>query len=216
MRKIDKTKILSTEYKAWEEQFEQNNQNHPEYDSSKNKFYYDVVMNLLNVQGGLCAFTEMRLCSDELINENNWNKGKYSINKPGFKGQLDHFNPNLKKTKAWLWDNLFVIDTDINTKVKGKQDVDNILKLDTDSYDESELFEYDCKEHIFIANTELDKETQDRINEMIFKLGINYDPIIDLRKEYLSDKLSLKKFGLDYEINQFPTAFNICKIRINN
>ena len=182
MRKIDKTKILSTE-KAWEEQFELNNQNHPEYDSSKNKFYYDVVMNLLNVQVGLCAFTEMRLCSDEVINENNWKEGKYSINKPEFKGQLDHFNPNLKPTKAWLWDNLFVIDTDINTKVKGKQDIDDILKPDTDSYKESELFEYDCKEHIFIANTELNRENQDRINEMIFKLGINYDPIIDLRKD---------------------------------
>ena len=71
MRKINKNKILSTKYKEWEEQLEQNKQNHPEYASSKNEFYNDVVMNLLNAQGGLCAYTEMRLCSEKTIKNSN-------------------------------------------------------------------------------------------------------------------------------------------------
>lgn len=55
MRKIDKSKILSTVYKNWEENLEINNQNHPAYDSnaSKFRFYKDIVMNLFHVQGGL-------------------------------------------------------------------------------------------------------------------------------------------------------------------
>ncbi len=211
MRKIDKTNILSTEYKNWEEEFETKEQNHPKYNSSNNKQHYtDVVMNLLHNQNGLCAYTEMRLCSNDLISEDNWKEGKYINRKPEILGQLDHFDPELKDTKGWLWDNFFFIDTDINTKVKGKKEVDDILKPDKSDYNENDLLEYDSKNHIFIANTDLEEDIQVRINAMILKLGINFDPIIDKRKEYLNDKLEMRKFGLDYEINQFPTAFKLC------
>jgi len=43
MRKLDKTKILSTVYKNWETLLIQGE--HPVYSSSK-KFYIDIVMNL--------------------------------------------------------------------------------------------------------------------------------------------------------------------------
>jgi hypothetical protein len=216
MRKIDKTKILSTQYKSWEESLETQDSNHPKYNSSKNDHYIDVVMNLLNVQGGLCAYTEMRLCPFTLIGNENWQNGKYINRHPEIKGHLDHFDPLLKASTGWLWDNFFFIDTDINTKVKGKHDVDNILKPDEQDYFEDTLLEYDPENHIFIANTELDSETRDRINKMIIKLGINFGPVIDLRKEYLGDKLALKKFGLDYEVTQFPTAYKMCSGQINN
>ena len=48
MKKIDKTNILSTKYKDWEEGLE----SHPVYNSSNNKYYKDIVMNLLYVQKG--------------------------------------------------------------------------------------------------------------------------------------------------------------------
>ncbi len=210
MRKIYKTKILSTLYKKWEENFEQTNQDHDKYNSSNNTHYIDVIMNLLHVQGGLCAYTEMRLCNPELIDEKNWISGKYKDRHIEVFGQLDHFDPALKGRKAWLWDNFFFIDTDINTKVKGKNDVDYVLKPDTIEYDVNHLLEYDTDSHIFIPHSDLDDNTQERIKVMILKLGINFDPVIDLRKEYLKDKLSLKKFGLEYEVNQFPTAFSMC------
>ena len=209
MRKIDKSIILSTKYKQWEEDF--GSSNHPEYNSSANKFYTDIVMNLLHSQEGLCAYTEMRLCAKELIENSNWEDGRYKLENPEFKGQLDHFDLSLKKEKAWLWSNLFVIDTDINTKVKGRQDIDYILKPDAESYDEDELLEYDCNMHIFIANTSLDEQEQQRVNKMILKLGINFDPVIDQRKEFLNDKFAMKRFGLEVEVNQFPTAYKMCK-----
>jgi hypothetical protein len=216
MRKIDKTKILSTQYKSWEEELEEQGLNHPKYNSSKNDNYVDVVMNLIYNQDGLCAYTEMQLCPGELINENNWQEGKYLNRKPEIKGQLDHFDLSLKASKGWLWDNFFFIDTDINTKVKGKLAVDNILKPDEPDYSEDVLLEYDSENHIFIANTELDSAIRDRINSMIIKLGINFGPVIDLRKDYLRNILAMKKFGLNYKVTQFPTAYKMCTMQNPN
>ncbi len=216
MRKIDKTKILSSHYKEWEEQFEQNQQNHGVYNSSNNPHYVDVVMNLLHVQGGLCAYTEMKLCNTVLLEDGNWKNGKYTNRNPEILGQLDHFNPALKTGKAWLWDNFFFIHTDINTKVKGKKEVDDILKPDKPDYDVEQLLEYDSESHIFIPHSELDNDTQERIKKMILTLGINFDPVIDSRKKYLENNLLLKKFGLEYEINEFPTAFEMISNNLSN
>lgn len=210
MRKIDKTNILSTYYKSWEESLEEHDSNHPRYNSSENEHYIDVVMNLLNVQDGLCAYTEMRLCPVALIGNDNWQNGKYINRHPEIKGHLDHFNPLLKGSKGWLWNNFFFIDTDINTKVKGKKDVDNILKPDEPDYSEDAFLEYDQENHIFIANTALDSAIRERINSMIIKLGINFGPVIDLRKDYLRNILAMKNFGLDYEVTQFPSAYKMC------
>lgn len=225
MRKIDKTKILSAAYKRWEEEFEQQDQSHPEYTSSRvrKEHYIDIVMNLLHVQEGLCAYTEMRLCSAELIAENEWDDAeggenrKYKTRNPEVFGNLDHFDPSLKKDKAWLWDNFFFINTDINTKVKGKKEVDNILKPDTNEYNEEKLLEYICDKNIFIANSELPTELQQRINDMIIKLGINFDPVVDKRRKYIADKIKQIEFEIEdwdsIEIDEFPTAFKMCRLQ---
>src|ERR1035437_7164807 len=109
MRKIKK-KILSKEYKKWETKMEKSGAAHDLYNSSKNDYYWDVVMNLFNCQEGLCAYTEIQLCSQIYYISTNWNSKGEWINpdhpsNPEVNGQLEHFNPNLKKNKAWLWDN---------------------------------------------------------------------------------------------------------------
>jgi len=210
MRKIDKTKILSHQYKEWEEEFAKRQQIHEEYNSSHNNHYIDVVMNLLHVQKGLCAYTERRLCKPDLLDEKNWISGKYNNRHPEIFGHLDHFDPKLKKESGWLWDNFFFIDTDINTKVKGKKEVDYILKPDTNEYEVNKLLEYDRESHLFVPHSDLDDKTQARIKNMILKLGINFDAVVDARKEYLEDKLAQKRFRLDPKINQYYSAFSMC------
>ena len=68
MRKIDKSEILSTIYKKWEEGLEKNNQQHPKYDKTT-RFYEDIVMNLYYCQNGLCAYTEQILADEELFDK---------------------------------------------------------------------------------------------------------------------------------------------------
>ena len=177
-------------------------------------------MNLLHAQKGLCAYTEIRLCNEDLIAEDNWSEGCYNNHKPEIFGQLDHFDPKLKKEKAWLWDNMFIVHSDINTKVKGKKEVDYLMKPDTKDYDEVKLLEYDCDKNVFIANSKLTKDLQKRINDMILKLGINYDPVLDRRRRFLSDKLLQIKLNIEtwesIKIDEFPTAFTMCKIQQKN
>ncbi len=131
MRKIDKTCNLSTAYKSWEEEFENKNLHHDEYNSSKGKYYRDIVMQLYHCQNGICAYTEQILCKKEYYSENNWEDGRFNSNidsKP--KGSLEHFDPSKKSTKGWLWDNFFMIDAEVNSvKFKGNKSVDYILKL---------------------------------------------------------------------------------------
>lgn len=112
MRKIDKSQILSTVYKKWEEQLEQNNQEHDEY-SSSHRFYIDVVMNLFYAQDGLCAYTEQELCKASFYTEDNWENGKYKGKKVAF-GELEHFDPSKKIKQGWLWDNFLMIDSQVN------------------------------------------------------------------------------------------------------
>jgi hypothetical protein len=215
MRKINKTAILSTAYKNWEESLE----THPEYDSSKNKFYYDVVMNLFHCQQGLCAYTEQLLCIADFYDGQNWKDGVYQ--KPtnwAIKGQLEHFDSTQKKTKGWLWDNFFMADTDVNTKIKRSNPVDDILKFDRPDYDEFQLLEYNSTEHIFIANTDLDEDLQKRINEMLLTLGVNHEPVRTVREKYLESEIRSVLFKINtwesLKIIMFPTAFEFCKREI--
>jgi hypothetical protein len=215
MRKINKTAILSTAYKTWEESLE----THPEYDSSKNKFYYDVVMNLFHCQQGLCAYTEQLLCISDFYDAKNWKGGIYQKPTNWFvKGQLEHFDSTQKKTKGWLWDNFFMVDTDVNTKIKRSNPVDDILKFDRPDYDEFQLLEYNSTEHIFIANTELDEDLQKRINEMLFTLGVNHEPVRTVREKYLESEIRSVLFQINtwesLKIIMFPTAFEFCKREI--
>jgi len=220
MKKINKTKILSTVYKKWENKLEE----HPKYNNSKvrKEIYIDIATNLLNIQGGLCAYTEIFLCNKNIVDDNNWKAGRFKKQNITIKdickgGGLDHFDASIKKEKAWLWDNFFFVDTDVNNK-KSDKEVDSILKPDTKDYDEYKLLEYNIDEHIFIANTGLDIQTQKRVNNMILTLGINQ--VKNVRKEYLEEKIldiELKyKTWEQTSVFQFLTAFEMCKITMNN
>ena len=85
MQKIDKGQLLATNYKAWIDAINARSAAHPEYNSSKNKYYNDIVANLLWVQRGLCAYTEMFLMDPEGVKPALWVSG--SIAKIEFLGQ---------------------------------------------------------------------------------------------------------------------------------
>ena len=94
MKKIDKSKILSDEYFKWMKALEE----HPKY-SSSHKYIKDIKMNLLYCQNGLC---DLKLLEDEdLVN-----------------GDLEYFDCTLKENKAYLWNNLFMVNSNINCRVK--------------------------------------------------------------------------------------------------
>jgi len=195
MRKIDKSKILSTEYKTWEEDLEKNKEAHPKYANSttKNEHYLDIVMNLLHCQNGICAYTEMSLCDPKQYKADNWKDGKYTSPKSGKFGQLEHFDESLKSKKKdktgikdWLWDNFFMVHSDINTVVKRSKPVDDILKPDTKKYDPFRLMKYNATTHFFIPNDEnLTLEEQKRDQTMIETLGINFDIVVTKRRKHL-------------------------------
>jgi hypothetical protein len=221
MRKIDKSVVLSSHYKTWEVGIEREGKNHKKYDSSNNKFYRDIVMNLFYCQSGVCAYTESLLCNEKFYAESNWNAGSYPVNdEVKFFGELDHFNPELKADKAWLWSNLFMIHSDVNSvKVKGRKSVDSIMKPDEPGYDEFKLLFYFEKEHIFIPHPDLQSKDQDRVTYMLDTLGINHPTIIANRKGIIQPileqtKLTDKPYE-EFVVNQFFTAFEMCKRKAN-
>jgi len=223
MRKLNKPKILSTKYKEWEEELERSGNPHPVYNSSRNRFYKDIVANLLHIQDGLCAYTEIRLCDEDIVDNHNWENGKFAVNNFEFKGQLDHFDPSLKTEKAWLWSNFYVVDSDVNMKKKRDSEVDSILDPGSVDYDEHRYLDYSCSTHLFIANSNLTPDEKERVNSMISVLGLNYGPIKDIRRRFLSEKFKSIDFGLEDSdtvvIDEFPTAFRICaekQVRILN
>ncbi len=223
MRRLDKTKILSTEYRNWEQNLENSGTLHPTYNSSDGEFYVDIFTNLLHIQEGLCAYTESALCDKQKVTETEWENGRFKLQginiKPFCKGgNLEHFNPDLKTNKAWLWDNFFFIDTDDNN-LKQKKSVDTILKPDTPEYDEFRLLSYDPDLHIFYANTDLPESEQQRVNKMIDTLGLNL--VKDIRRMFLQEKVEDIEFGKlktwnDTTVFQFPTAFEMLKRHYTN
>ena len=124
MRKIDKSIILSKNYKKWVEGFEVDG--HPKYNGSKNKYYYDIKMSLLYCQQGLCAYTEQVLCANKYIDTINWDMDIYikeltKEDKNSIQGDLEHFDESLKPKNAWLWDNLFIVNIHNNRKTKNEK-----------------------------------------------------------------------------------------------
>jgi hypothetical protein len=222
MKRINKTCHLSTTYKNWEEELEISNTTHPKYTntSTRNLHYQNIKMQLYSCQGGLCAYTEMRLCPEEYYASTHWNNGKYqtSISKGIARGQLDHFDESLKSKKVdlegrkdWLWSNFFMVDSDINTVVKNNLPVDPILKPDNDDYDPFRLLEYDPDTHIFFPNPALDQPTQDIVEESIKALGIN--TVYSQRRNYILKEVQLisleQKSFEEIIIDQFPTSFEM-------
>ena len=197
MRKIDKSTILSKNYKEWVDSLDDE---HPKYNSSNNKYYVDIKMSLLHCQKGLCAYTEELLCDSDLIATSNWNDDKYitALNNQNLtNGDLEHFDESLKEKQAWLWDNLFFVNGDINRKVKCSKSILSILKPDSLDYDPFKYLNFDYKKNLFIANNSLSEAEQDDINCMIRTLGLNSNGF--KRKFQIERLVKAFEFGLDLD-----------------
>ena len=214
MKKIEKSLSLATAYKKWLDNLNSSNTNHPNYNSSDFRFYKDIVANLLWVQKGLCAYTEMYLMDYDRVKPSEWKKGRFK--KFDFMGQLDHYDSTLKDDKGWEWTNFFLVHSDVNVKVKGTKKVNAILKPDEATYNPFYYLEYDYSSHFFSPNKERDFSLKLKILDDINALGLNYQPISDYRKEYLKPiiddvqlgkltlveaRASLKKFFTSFEMS---------------
>jgi hypothetical protein len=225
MRRIDKRKILSTEYKKEVDKLNKSGKKHPgEYW----KYRPDVMMNLLYCQEGFCAYTEMDLCDPGHIKIEKWQDGRYitlekivdmegnitysdtKSRKNETFGTLEHFNPELKEKKFWDWDNLFVIHSKINTAKKDKK-VDNILKPDSPGYDPFKLLAYNNETHCFFAYKGLSEDERLRIHNMIEVLQLNYSYVRYQREKFFN---KIKKHNFVEEelpVDQFFTAYEMVR-----
>lgn len=215
MQKIDKNydEILSTKYKTWVDNLEQQGKKHPE----SRTYYDDVVMDLFRCQKGVCAYTEMFICPSNLYDKANWVEGEYKISDEAeFKrtdhlGDLEHFNPDLKTNQYWLWDNFFMIHSKINS-LKSNKAVIGYLKPDLVDYSPEKYFEYDDVTHRFIPNTDIDNDTKRReiqhmIDEVLF---LNHGVVRNDRESFINEIKQKIKFGSTYKIDRFFTAVNWC------
>jgi hypothetical protein len=211
MQKIDKSVTLATEYKKWLDNINKKAK-HPNYTSSNHRFYYDVIANLLWVQKGLCAYTELFLCDVKQLESSKWKEGKFK--QFDFKGQLDHYDATLKENKGWEWNNFFIIDSDVNRKKNDKK-MSGYLKPDQANYDPFYFLQYDFKTHNFIPNAERKDAEQDKILEEINILGLNFQPIIDNRKNYITPLIDDVSLGIKSQVDvrkslyQFYTSFEM-------
>ena len=197
MKKIDKSKILSKKYFEWMEELKEE---HPKY-SSSHKYILDIKLNLLYAQNGLCAYTEEQLCDVKLLEESCWKDGRYIKSLEGedlVNGDLEHFDCTLKEKQAYLWDNLFMANSNINCRVKGTKPIHPILKPDAKDYDPFKYLQFDDKINKFFPNISLSEKEKSDVVEMIETLGINKNSfkrakqIKDLKENFELD-LDLKE-----------------------
>ena len=212
MRKIDKDTILSKECKDWLDGLEKDK--HPKYNSSANKYYFDIKMSLLHCQGGLCAYTEQRLCNEELLELENWDELKYNrkltkLEISSIQGDLEHFDESLKKNNAWLWSNLFVISTHVNCRIKGTKAIKNILKPDCVDYEPNKYLQFDYEVGLFMPNINLSGSDKEDVEYMIETLGINC--IYTQRKKRLKEWKDREELGLPVEADEYVTAWSMVK-----
>lgn len=212
MRKIQKDATLATAYKKWLDALNKSGKNHPTYTSSF-RFYKDIVANLLWVQKGLCAYTEMFLVNPDIVKPSEWKNGRFKDF--DFMGHLDHYDSKLKTDKGWEWNNFFLVHSDVNVKVKGTKKVNSLLKPDEAAYNPFYYLEYDFKAHHFYPNGDRELDLQKKILEDINTLGLNYQPIIDYRKDYLKpiiDDVLLGQLTVEQgkgKLSKFYTAFEM-------
>lgn len=214
MQKIDKNynNILSTKYKKWVDNLEKNKKEHP-----LSKTYYDViVMELYRCQKGVCAYTERFICPPSLYKSDNWINGDYKItNEAEFKrtdhtGELEHFDPHLKKNQYWLWSNLFMIDSTINSR-KSNKDIVYYLKPDSKDYSPEKYFDYDEETHRFIPNTDLSIEQITEIKYMIDNVFyLNHGVILNDRKNFINELRAKINNKSTYKFDRFFTATKMC------
>jgi hypothetical protein len=213
MRKIDKSEILSIAYKEWEKNLK--DENHPKY-SSSHKYYLDIKLSLLYCQKGLCAYTEEVLCDPKFINIDNWNEQEYSKvltkeNKYEIKGDLEHFDESLKVEFGFSWDNLFVVNSHNNCRIKGRKPIKNILKPDNKDYSPYKYLEFfmdnELDNYIFIPNSELSEIEKEDVAYMIEVLGLNcieYD-----RRKQIREWLDKADIGLPVDPYRYITAWEM-------
>jgi len=208
MQKIDKSHILSNNYKIWQDSL---GDTHPLYNSSKNRYYDDIKMSLLHCQKGLCAYTEELLCDEKYFDVTNWEENRYKTltqeQKNEIQGDLEHFDESLKSQKGWLWDNLFVVHTHINCRVKGKKAIRSILKPDSIDYDPYKYLDFDYEAGVFFPNTTLSPQEKDDVVYMIEILGLNC--FRTQRQKQLHDWRDRKEVGLEVKPHRFVTAWNM-------
>ncbi len=212
MQKIDKSTILSNDFERWHNDLE--NDTHPHYNSSSNSHYFDIKMSLLYCQGGLCAYTEQRLCDSELLDEVHWNSEKYSRTltkeeKNSIQGDLEHFDESLKEQNGWSWSNFFVVSTHANCRIKGKKPIKDILKPDREGYDPLEYLTFDFDRGVFIPKITLDKHEKEDVEYMIETLGLNC--VYSQRKKRLEEWKDRIEVGLSVEPDEYVTAWNMTK-----
>ena len=210
MRKIDKTIILSKKYKEWEGGLEADS--HPEYNSSRNRYYHDIKMNLLHCQKGLCAYTEQLLCDKKYLDQTCWDDEKYTKtlsteDRHAIQGDLDHFDESLKVNNGWLWDNFFVAATHNNCRIKGSKEVKAILKPDSPNYDPYKYLTFDSEEGIFGANGALNDAEKQAVEYMIKTLGLNC--IADERKRQIKQWLDMSELGIKVDAYRYVTAWEM-------
>lgn len=217
MQKIDKSTILSNNYKEWLDTL---GDVHPSYNSSSNKYYNDIKMSLLYCQKGLCAYTEELLCDERFIKIENWDEDKYKkeltkLEIDEIQGDLEHFDESLKSTQGWLWDNFFVVNTYVNCRIKlSKSIIKGILKPDDENYDPYKYLSFSYETGIFSPNASLTKEEQENVKYMIEILGLNCVHI--KRKKQLKEWLDRHELGLPIDNYQFITAWEMTLKNLEN
>ena len=210
MRKIDKSQILSKDYKKWLDDL--GDENHPKYNSSSFKYYNDIKMSLLYCQNSLCAYTEQLLCDNEYTMDKNWNDKKYirslsQEDKNSIQGDLEHFDKTLKTDKAWSWDNFFVVATHNNCRIKGSKPINNILKPDDINYDPYKYLAFDFETGMFRANNRLLDDEKVKVDCMIITLGINCIHI--QRKKHLQMLKDRIDVGLKVNPYEYITSWDM-------
>lgn len=215
MRKIDKNydTLLSVRYKTWVDALEASSTKHP----LSRTYYDDVAMELYKCQQGVCAYTERWICPSELFDSTLWVDGKYRIDhsaeyrRVDHAGEMDHFDPNLKNDKYWLWSNLFMIDAKING-IKSNEQPLEFLKPDLEEYSPEKYFDYDEENHLFVPNTDIeDENTRDDIQRMIdHVLFLNHGVVRKDRENFINDIKLKQKYNTPYKVDRFFTALSWC------
>ena len=214
MQRIDKNydAILSTKYKKWVDDLEKNNKKHPD----SRTYYDDIVMELYRCQKGVCAYTERFICPSSLYKSDNWIDGNYKtndeaeFNRTDHAGQLEHFDHHLKDNQYWLWSNLFMIDSTINSR-KSNKDIVNYLKPDSEDYSPEKYFDYDEETHRFVPNTDLDVEKRTEIKDMIDNVFyLNHGVILNDRKDFINELRTKINNKSPYKFDRFFTATKMC------